>query len=99
MTASQSRTDQTHLCAISPSVTLPRRRTEQLGGYFTFRNLAVIAVGDRGLDSLLCLPGGEAGLVREASGAGSVWSARGIFAERPADSDDGDGIVRASCRK
>jgi hypothetical protein len=29
MTASQSRTDQTHLCAIWPSVTLPRRRTDQ----------------------------------------------------------------------
>ncbi len=29
MTASQSRTDQTHLSAIWPSVTLPRRRTEQ----------------------------------------------------------------------
>ena len=26
-------------------------------GYFTFRNLAVIAVGDRRLDSLLCVPG------------------------------------------
>jgi hypothetical protein len=54
----------------------------RLGGYFAFRNLAVIAVGDRRLDSLLCLPGDKAGLVREASRAGSVWSARGIFAER-----------------
>jgi len=43
MTASQSRTDQTHLRAVWPSVTLPRRRTERLGERLSTQRYASLA--------------------------------------------------------